>query len=60
MLTADPFFSLPLGEDSVKWTVWLTKDAIWERFRTLSHIANLEEGQLEVGYTQISSCNVLK
>ncbi|MCJ1288898.1 hypothetical protein MMC34_000429 [Xylographa carneopallida] len=45
--TADPMFSLPLGEDSVKWTVWLTKDAIWERFHTISHIANLHGDELE-------------
>ena len=26
-----PTFSLPLGEDSVKWTVWLTDEAVWSR-----------------------------
>lgn len=24
-------FSLPLGEESVKWTVWLTDEAVWSR-----------------------------
>ncbi|KAH9888199.1 S-adenosyl-L-methionine-dependent methyltransferase [Xylariomycetidae sp. FL2044] len=37
-----PRFSLPLGEDSVKWTVWLTEDALWSRFNTLSQIAVLQ------------------
>ena len=32
----------------MKWTVWLTKDAIWERFHTISHIANLHGDELEV------------
>ncbi|QDS67667.1 hypothetical protein FKW77_004952 [Venturia effusa] len=39
---ASPLFSLPLGEDEVKWTVWLTKEKIWNRFSTLSQIAILE------------------
>lgn len=37
-----PLFSLPLGEDRVDWTVWLTEDALWSRFATLSHVAVLE------------------
>jgi len=46
-ITADPLFSLPLGEDIAKWTVWLTKEAVWERFHTNSHIANLKGQELE-------------
>jgi hypothetical protein len=45
---ASPLFSLPLGEDVVKWTVWLTKENIWKRFSTLSQIAVLEGEALEV------------
>ena len=45
---ADPLFSLPLGEDSCEFTYWLTKDNIWKRFHTLSHIAVLEGDQLGV------------
>lgn len=45
---ASPLFSLPLGEDEVKWTVWLTKEKIWDRFSTLSQIAILEGEALEV------------
>jgi hypothetical protein len=45
---ASPLFSLPLGEDEVKWTVWLTKENIWKRFSTLSQIAVLEGEALEV------------
>ncbi|KAI0395795.1 S-adenosyl-L-methionine-dependent methyltransferase [Xylariaceae sp. FL0594] len=36
-----PRFSLPLGEGSVKWTAWLSEDALWARFNTLSQIALL-------------------
>ena len=35
-----PKFSLPIGEDSVKWTVWLKDEAVWSRYSTLSQIAN--------------------
>ncbi|KAF2842724.1 S-adenosyl-L-methionine-dependent methyltransferase [Patellaria atrata CBS 101060] len=41
-LFANPLFSLPLGEHENKWTVWLTKDALWERYRTLSQVAVLQ------------------
>jgi hypothetical protein len=41
-------FSLPLGEQQVKWTVWLEKEALWRRFSTLSHVAVLEGEKLEV------------
>lgn len=37
-----PTFSLPLGEDTVKWTVNITEDGIWSRYSTLSQVANLE------------------
>jgi hypothetical protein len=37
-----PQFSLPLGEENVKWTVWLTDDAVWERYSTLSQVAMLK------------------
>lgn len=48
-LTAvDPLFSLPLGEASVKFETWLSRDDIWRRYRTLSQIAVLEEEKLEV------------
>jgi hypothetical protein len=42
-----PTFSLPLGEEHVKWTVWLTEEALWSRYTTLSQIANLEEDRKE-------------
>jgi hypothetical protein len=35
-------FSLPLGKESVRWTVWLTEEAVWNRYSTLSQIANLK------------------
>jgi len=35
-----PMFSLPLGEETIPFTVWLTEDAVWERYLTISYIAN--------------------
>ena len=46
--SADPLFSLPLGEDHLKWGVRLSKEGIWDRFRTISHVSVLEGQQLEV------------
>ncbi|KAA8577279.1 hypothetical protein EYC84_007252 [Monilinia fructicola] len=42
-----PQFSLPLGEDHVSWTVWLSDEAIWNRFGTLSTISVLEPEKKE-------------
>ena len=50
-----PLFSLPLGEDSVPWTVWLTDEALWLRLRTLSHIAVLQETAKEEFYEKFRS-----
>lgn len=36
-----PRFSLPLGENTVKWTRWLSEEALWARINTLSQIAVL-------------------
>ncbi|KAK0737690.1 S-adenosyl-L-methionine-dependent methyltransferase [Apiosordaria backusii] len=35
-------FTLPLSEKTVKWTVWLTGEALWSRINTLSQVAVLE------------------
>lgn len=43
-----PQFSLPLGEETVKWAVWLTEQAIWERYLTLSQIAILNGPDREI------------
>ena len=45
---AEPLFSLPLGEHAVKWSVWMSKEAVWSRFSTISHIANLKGREIEV------------
>jgi hypothetical protein len=45
-----PRFSLPLGEETVKWTVWLTEDALWARINTLSQVAVLKGEQKDAGY----------
>lgn len=42
-----PRFSLPLGEEKVEWTVWLTEEALWARINTLSQVAVLKGGQKE-------------
>jgi hypothetical protein len=42
-----PKFSLPLGEESVKWTVWLDKEALWKRINTLSQVAVLQGKEAE-------------
>ena len=44
---ADPLFSMPLGESSVPFEVWLSKEDVWKRYRTISHIAVLEGEELE-------------
>ncbi|KAE9975834.1 hypothetical protein EG327_008324 [Venturia inaequalis] len=44
---ASPLFSLPLGEDEVKWTAWLAREKVWDRFSTLSQIAVLEGEALQ-------------
>ena len=46
--SAEPLFSLPLGEHADKWEVRLSKEGFWDRYRTLSHIANLKGEQVEV------------
>ncbi|KZF24652.1 S-adenosyl-L-methionine-dependent methyltransferase [Xylona heveae TC161] len=40
--TVDPLFSLPLGEESVPFERWLSKQGVWDRYNTLSQIAILE------------------
>jgi hypothetical protein len=44
---ADPLFGLPLGENSVEFTAWLSKEDLWGRLRTLSQLAILEGEELE-------------
>lgn len=44
-----PLFSVPLGQDSVAWTHWLSEDALWRRINTLSHVALLEGADRERG-----------
>jgi hypothetical protein len=42
-----PTFSLPLGEETVRWTVYMSDEAIWGRYTTLSQVANLDEERRE-------------
>lgn len=48
--SADPLFSLPLGEQSEKFTSWLSPEAVWDRLHSLSQISVLEGEELVVGY----------
>ena len=36
-----------LREHRVSWTHWLSKDGIWDRFCTISHVANMNGKELE-------------
>ena len=42
-----PKFSVPIGENSIKFITWLTEDALWSRFNTLSQIAVLKGEERE-------------
>ena len=44
---ADPLFGLPIGEDAVGFTQWLTEEEVWGRLRTLSQLAVLEGEELD-------------
>ena len=46
---ANPLFSLPLGEGCAKWTHWLSREATWDRYRTLSQFAVLQGEESAVG-----------
>lgn len=43
-----PLFSMPLGENREEWTVWLGREAVWDRYRTLGQVAMLEGEELAV------------
>ncbi|KAM0722013.1 hypothetical protein Q7P37_002939 [Cladosporium fusiforme] len=48
LIAADsPLFSMPLGENREDWTVWLGKEDVWRRYRTLGQVAVLEGEALE-------------
>ena len=42
-----PDFSLPIGEETEKWTIWLSDEALWSRFNTLSQVAVLKGEERE-------------
>lgn len=50
LLGNDQLFSLPLGEHHEKFEVWLTKEKVWERYNTLSHISILQGEVREVSW----------
>ncbi|KAK4561013.1 hypothetical protein LTR86_004968 [Recurvomyces mirabilis] len=47
IIASDQFFALPLGEHTEKFEIWLSKEQIWERYATISHIAVLEGEERE-------------
>ena len=44
----DQYFALPLGQHLEPFEVWLTKEKVWERYNTLSHISTLQGEDREV------------
>ncbi len=47
---ADPLFSLPIGEQSIPFTYWMSKEAIWDRYSTMSQIVLLNPREKEVSF----------
>jgi hypothetical protein len=43
-----PRTSLPIGEEEVKWTVFLADEEVWSRYSTLSQIVNQEASKEEI------------
>lgn len=43
---SNPIFGLPIGEESVDFVRWLSKEDIWNTFQTYSQVANLKSDQL--------------
>lgn len=48
IIANDQYFALPLGEHTEPFETWLSKDKVWERYNTISHIALLEGEEREV------------
>lgn len=46
ILTSNPIFGLPLGEETFDFSRWLSKDDIWKTFKTYSQVANLSSNRL--------------
>lgn len=43
---AKALFSVPIETEEASWTVWATLEGLWDRLRTLSHLAILEGEEL--------------
>jgi hypothetical protein len=43
-----PLFTTPICENKTTWTVWLDPKALWDRLRTLSHVAMLQGEEKDV------------
>ncbi|KAK9438933.1 Methyltransferase type 11 [Metarhizium brunneum] len=39
-----PLFAVPIGQEKIPFTVWLTKELLWDRIQTLSQVAVLRDG----------------
>jgi hypothetical protein len=44
---------MPLGENKEEWKVWLSREGVWERYRTLGQVAILEGEELEVCFFSV-------
>ena len=51
----EPLFSMPLGENEEPWEVKLTKEGVWDRYRTLGQVAVLEGKELAVSHLSLLS-----
>lgn len=54
IVAGEQYFSLPIAEETEKFEVRLSKEGLWERYRTLSQIAMLEGEEREVSFFSIS------
>ena len=50
----ETFFSMPLQDATIKWSMWLTKQAVWDQFSTKGFIETLSDEEREVRQNLIS------
>ena len=50
---AQSLFSVPVENSMILWTVWMSKNDIWNRYKTLSQIASLDAKGQEVIHQEI-------
>ncbi len=53
LTVSTPLFELPIGEDSVKFENWVSKEDVWNRLRTLSQLSILEGESLDAARARV-------